>query len=176
MDPVRRLGLAALVGGAGLVLADVFLQMNPGAPDLESTGDYLTVGVLAVSVLLTLGGLFGVQLRQRDVYGRLGQIGLALAVVGHVAAGVLPVRLNEWVLLAGLAGLIGFLLLALAIARAPALPHWTGFLLFAGFVGFLIVRNADLGIALYGATWLVVGYALRAGWAETLPEARPLQA
>jgi hypothetical protein len=176
MDTVRRLGLAALVGGAGLVLANVLLMLNPGAPDLETAGDYLTVGVFATAVLLTAAGLVGLHLRMSDAYGWLGRIGLALALVGQLAAGVAGVRLNEWVFLVTLVGLVGFLLLAFAIARAPAVPHWSGFLLFAGFVGLFVVRDGDLGIALDGIAWLVIGYALWSNWTEAAPSARPLHA
>jgi hypothetical protein len=174
VDTVRRLGLAALVGGAGLVVADGLLVLNPGAPDFEKAGDYVIVGVLIAAVLLTVAGLVGLHLRQRGAYGWLGRIGLALAAIGQPAAGVANVRWNEWVFLISLTGLVGFLLLALAISRKPVLPHWSGFLLFAGFVGLLVVRDGDLGVALDGAAWLVVGYLLWARLPETAA-ARPLQ-
>jgi hypothetical protein len=175
VDTVRRLGLTALVGGAGLVVANLLFVLNPGAPDLETAADYLTIAVLAAAVLLTLVGLVGLHRRQRNAYGRLGRIGVVLALIGQVGAGAANIRWNEWVFLVGLAGLVGFLLLALAIARAPALPHWSGFLLLAGFVGLLVVRDGDLGIALDGIAWLVVGYLLWSSSSETVATARPLQ-
>ena len=177
MDAVQRLGLSALIGGAGLVVANVLLVLNPDARDFDAVGDYLAVGVLAAAVLLTLAGLVGVHLRQRDSYGRLGRVGMLLALVGEAAVGVASVRLNEWVfLVTAVTGLVGFVLLAVAIARAPALPHWSGFLLLVGFVALFAVGDGDFGIALSGVVWLVIGYALRSGWTETAPAARPLQA
>jgi hypothetical protein len=67
-------------------------------------------------------------------------------------------------------------LLALAIARAPVLPHWSGFLLLVGFVALFAVGDGDGGIAFDGVAWLVIGYALRSGWTEGAPAPRPLRA
>jgi len=68
--------------------------------------------------------------------------------------------------LTNLPGVVGFLLLALAISRSPRLPHWTGFVLFVGFVAFWALKEADAGVALDGVVWIVVGYALRSNWSE----------
>jgi hypothetical protein len=43
---------------------------------------------------------------------------------------------NEIPILIGLVtGVIGFVLLTIAIVRAPVLPRWTGYLAFIAFVG-----------------------------------------
>ncbi len=112
-------------------------------------------------MLLTLAGLVAVHVRQREAYSLLGRIGFALAFVGEVAATAVVVRPNEWSYLLAIAfGVVGFFLLSLAIARAPAMPPWSGFLLLVGFVALVAVGDGDFGIALAGAVWLVVGYLL----------------
>lgn len=176
MVDVPRLGSAAMAGGAGLIVANLLMLLNADARGLESAGDWLVVGVLAVAVLLTLAGLFGVHLRERETYGKLGFAAIALALLGQAFGGFANIRLNEWlVLVAIVSGLVGFVLLTFAIARAPVLPAWSGYLLLIGWVGLFAVGDGDLGIALDGVAWLIVGYALRSDW-ETAPAPQPLGA
>jgi hypothetical protein len=65
-----------------------------------------------------------------------------------------------------LTGVIGFLVLTIAVVRAPVLPRWAGYVAYVGFVGLLIVGDADLGIAAAGLVWLAIGYTL---WTEDEP-------
>jgi hypothetical protein len=82
--------------------------------------------------------------------------------VAQVASAAYLATANEIPILIGLVtGVIGFVLLTIAILRAPVLPRWTGYLAFIGFVGLLIVGDADLGIAAAGAVWLLIGWTLR---------------
>jgi len=163
-----------MVGGAGLIVANALMLMNADWRGLGSVGDWLMVGVLAVSVLLTLAGLLGVHLSERGTYGKLGRAAIALALVGQTFGGFANVRLNEWLaVVAVVSGLVGFILLTFAIARAPVLPAWSGYLLLVGWVGLYAIGDSDLGIALDGVAWLVVGYALRSDW-EAAPAPQPL--
>ena len=100
--------------------------------------------------------------RQRAWYGRLGLAAFVLALVAQLASAAYLATANEIPILIGLVtGVIGFLVLTIAIVRAPALPRWTGYLAFIGFVGLLIVGDGDLGIAAAGAVWLLIGWTLR---------------
>jgi hypothetical protein len=169
---MNRLILAALVGGGALILGNVLVLADPDARGLDTAADYVTVGLIMGGVLLTVAGLVAVDLRQRKVYGMLGRVGFVLAVVGQLFAIPSLYRWSEWLfLLTVVPGVAGLLLLAIAIARAPVLPHWIGVLVLAGFIGLTIVGDADLGIAFAGAVWLVVGYLL---WSErTEPAVTP---
>src|SRR5262249_48020272 len=132
-------------------VANVLMLANADARGLESTGDWLVVVVLALAVLLTLAGLLGVHLRERDAYGKLGRAAIVLAFVGQAVGGVANIRLDELgAIVAVLSGLVGFVLLTFAIARAPVLPAWSGYLLLVGWVGLYALGDGDLGIALDG--------------------------
>jgi hypothetical protein len=162
----RALALAAMAGGALLVVGNVILLADPDARGLASAADYPTVAIVIAGVLLASAGLVGVHLRQRTAYGRLGLTGFALALVGQLGAAAYFVAPSEVTFVIGLLGIIGFLILTIAIVRAPALPRWSGYVAYIGFVGLLIVGDADLGIAVGGVVWLVIGYGL---WAEGEP-------
>jgi hypothetical protein len=164
---VRTLRLAAMAGGAGLIAANVLMVIDADARGFGTAGDVLTMAVLCVAVSLTLLGLVGVHVCEREVYGKVGRAALGLALVGQAAGGFANVRLNEWGLLVALAfGLVGFVLLTIAIARAPVLPAWSGYLLLVGWLGLFAVGDADFGIALDGVAWLVVGATFLSRQAE----------
>jgi hypothetical protein len=153
--------LAAVAGGAALIVANVLLLLDPDARSLDAATDYVTIAILVGGGVLVTSGLVAVYLRQREAFGLLGRVGFALAVAGQLLAAVVVFRVNEWTYVIALAlGVVGLLLLAFAIARAPVLPQWTGLLLLVGFIGLLMVGDADLGIAFAGAVWLVIGYVL----------------
>jgi hypothetical protein len=151
-----------LVGGAALIVANVLLLFDPDARSLDGAADYLTIAVLVGGGVLVAAGLVAVHLRQRDDYGILGRVGFALAFAGQLLAAVIVFRATALTyLVALLLGLVGLLLLAFAIAKTRVLPQWSGLLLVVGFIGLLVVGDADFGIALAGAVWLVVGVLLR---------------
>ena len=144
------------------MLGNALLLLDPDARGLESGADYPTVAIVVVGALLVVAGLVGVHLRQRAWYGRLGLAAFVLALVAQLASAAYLATANEIPILIGLVtGVIGFLVLTIAIVRAPALPRWTGYLAFIGFVGLLIVGDGDLGIAAAGAVWLLIGWTLR---------------
>lgn len=167
MGGSRALALAAMVGGGLLVVGNAILLADPDARGLESGADYPTVATVVAGTLLVGAGLVAVHLRQRAAYGKLGLTGFALAVLAQLAAAAYLATGSVITYTIGLlTGVAGFLLLTIAIVRAPVLPRWSGYLAFVGFVGLLIVGDADLGIAAAGLIWLMIGYAL---WAEGEP-------
>lgn len=165
---IRRPALGALLGGAVLVVANILLLTDPGARALASGRDDLTEALVVLGILLTLAGLAGVHLRQKQQYGVLGLIGFILAVAGQTAsiADVFVVD-RQLQLVTTLPATVGFVLLAFAILRSPVLAHWSGFLLLVGFVAFWTLQDVDFGIALDGVVWIVVGYALWSSWTES---------
>jgi hypothetical protein len=167
VDTSRALAVAAMTGGALLVVGNVFLLADPDARGLESGADYPTIAIVVAGALLVSAGLVGVHLRQRTAYGRLGLTGFVLALVALLAAAAFLATSSEAPLLIGLlTGVIGFLVLTIAVVRAPVLPRWAGYVAYVGFVGLLIVGDADLGIAAAGLVWLAIGYTL---WTEDEP-------
>jgi hypothetical protein len=170
---IRRLALVAIAGGAAMIIANVLLFVQPSASGLDSASDYLVEGVVALSLLLSLAGLIGVQLRKAETYGALGTVGFVLALVGQAASVADAFSVDRLLyVVTTLPAIVGYFVLALAILRSPALPHWIGFLLFVGFVAFWVLAEGDEGIALDGVVWIVVGYALWSNWSETAPAAR----
>jgi hypothetical protein len=151
-----------MAGGALLVVGNLVLLADPDARGFTSAADYPTAAIVIAGVLLVSAGLVGVHLRQRAAYGRLGLTGFALALVGQLAAAAYFASASEATFAIGLLGIIGFLLVTIAIFRAPVLPRWSGYVAYVGFVGLLIVGDADLGIAAAGVVWLVIGNALLA--------------
>jgi hypothetical protein len=158
----RDLALAAMTGGALLVVGNALLLADPDARGLASGADYPTVAVVVAGALLVVAGLIGVHVTQRAAYGRLGLIAFVWTLVAQLATVAYLATANEApILIALVASVIGFPLLTIAIERAPVLPGWTGYLAFVALVGLLIVGDADLGIAAAGVAWLAIGYELR---------------
>ena len=150
-----------MAGGALLVLGNALLLVDPDARGLESGADYPTVAIVVAGAVLVCAGLVSVHVRQRGVYGRLGLTAFVLTLVAQLATAAYLATMNEApILLALVAGVIGFVLLTIAIVRAPLLPGWVGYVAFIAFVGMLIVGDADLGIAAAGVVWLAIGYTL----------------
>jgi hypothetical protein len=131
------------------------------------------VGVLAVGTFLTVAGLVALHHVQRAAYGTLGRVGFVLALVGVLAATAVFVAASVLLsLVAILLGVIGLTLVAVAVARRPVLPHWSGFLALLGFVGLVAVGDPDFGSALNGVVWIVLGSLLRS--ARVAPAAAPV--
>lgn len=178
--------VAALV--AALCSLEALLVLtNPEYYSFDSPQDLLLVGAEAAALLLSLAALAGLHSRLGPLYGTLGGVGWLLASLGTAAAGAghvlaLPffdfvntgglvyvlVALQEGYLLPGPAAYAlgvalmsaGYLLLAAAVLRVPALPRWCGPLLAFGMAGLWL--TGFWGWVLFGAAWAAVGYALRA--------------
>ena len=162
---VRLGGLAAMVGGVGVVV--VWLVAGGdwlGSPLASPATHSLMVGAMAAIAAL--------HALQRQRYGLPGTVaslaaffGLAMYLVGAGLAYArddffLAFRDTTFLIVVGLLlatlGLIG---LGLVTMNGPVLPWWCGVALMAGtpLVGFFLA--IWLGVLL-GVPWLVVGYAI----------------
>jgi hypothetical protein len=132
----------------------------------------VAAGLIALGVVDLVG-------RARHVgrFGMLGRFGVraiaagaALLVTGGLVqalffGGDFP-YMPLLVIPAGLALVIGFLLLGVAVRRARVLPRWAGTLLIVGTLAMLGFNDQD-GRALlavpFGVAWVATGYALWSG-------------
>lgn len=164
MAPSGLLGLGAIslaLGGLawfalGLLAAIGLLQAIPGRED---------VGLFIVALLLSTVGLVGLHALQRNSYGRLGRVGLYIALVA-VAARVLGAVVFlmgssalEWISLPGtLAMLVGFVLYGVATLRARVLPRMYGLALAVSMP--VSLPLSVYGTMLFGLILTVLSYAL----------------
>jgi len=126
--------------------------------------------VAFVSALAAIAALHSAQSRSGR-YGRLGAIGALIAFIGYaliatvtaVTAAVGFESLYSVRVIAGLAVLIGSLLLGIMTIRARVLPWWCGALLIVGFplgdILDVVVGEGSEGI-MFGILWASVGYVL----------------
>ena len=139
--------------------------------------------VLSIAgVLLIALGATGVAFRARDA-GRLGTAGRVGLFVGIAGAALLLIAglvqaiffggdfpyMPLFVLPGGLALVIGFLLLGIAILQAGVLRRWAGVLLVIGALAMLGFNDQDARALLaipFGLAWVAVGHALRSGEGE----------
>jgi hypothetical protein len=201
-SPIRAGGLAAIVGGLaattlgllyilqswGMTLGFIEKAVRKGAYE-ELVATMLLVGVSAA--------LASLHLVQRKLYGRLGALasasaigGIAMVVIGYFVSGstsdtVFAVGIG--LLIAGVVvGSTGVVLLGIATIGSGVLPRWCGIALIAGSppgvaIMFFILTPLvmmgdvlrDIGWALAGIPWIVVGYAtFRAATQQTQQRAR----
>ena len=157
-DLVRWGGLAAIAGGAAWAVDNrLVAALGPQAAPSA-------VLLVAAEVLLA-AGLLGLHALQRGGYGRLGTVGLYVAVAAFLAqalgvtAYVLGSNSLNWLAFpAGyLAMLAGLVLYGVATLRAGVLPRWCG----AGLVVLPVTTVlGGYGGILFGLFWLALGYAL----------------
>lgn len=128
------------------------------------------------AVLLIGSGVAALVRRSRAAgrFGSLGRIGVGSAVTGIVVliAALLVQRIffrgdfplmPTFVLPAGLALVLGFLLLGSTILRSGVLPRWTTALLIVGALALLGVNDQNERMLLaipFGLAWMAVGYVL----------------
>jgi hypothetical protein len=137
-------------------------------------------GALAIiGVLLIAMGATAVVSRAREAgrLGTLGRVGLLFGIAGAallLIAGLVQAiffggdfpYMPLFVLPGGLALVIGFLLLGIAMLRSEVLPRWAGALLVIGALVMLGFNDQDARALLavpFGLAWIAVGCAL---WAE----------
>ncbi len=188
---IRWGGLAAMLGGALWVAFAVRLASLPegcvGA-ECELPGrtmrpqDGIAAAVFLAAGVCTVLAVSGLLLRARAVgsLGRLGRAGLLLLGAGAVLlsaalliqqflyGGDFP-QMPAFVIPAGLALVVGFLLVAIATLRAGTLPRWASALLVVGTLSLLGFndQNAQALLAIpFGIAWAAVGYVL---WKGDLP-------
>jgi hypothetical protein len=148
--------------------------------DIRPIGDSSAAAPLFIAAVLLIGaGLAAVVRRARHagrfgVSGRLGLIAAVTGVVTILGAGLVQgvffrgdFPLMPYIVLpAGLAVVIGFLLLGIALLRSGILPRWTAALLVVGTLALLGVndQNAQILLAIpCGIAWVAVGYVFREG-------------
>jgi hypothetical protein len=161
----RLCGLALLVGAllealTAVVTALLFPNDTPqqaaSMPQQYLGISWLILALLnLLSVVLEVGGLPGICVRQRAQAGRLGLVGFILTLVGSIlivgvqAIGLLvlpyladnaphllapPTSYTTYALVAALLLSVGVVLLGLATMRAGVFPRWAGFLLILSIV------------------------------------------
>lgn len=177
---------SAFVGGLLSALVGLLVLLNPGYYIFDSPLDLLVTLTEGAALLAVLGGLVGLHLTQKDIYGRLGRAGfymsaagLIMAGVGHLTALAFFVFVDSGGIVYVLIGLmqgvplvwgviyvlgtiilsIGFLLLGVATLRAKTLPLWCGPALILGLAGLWILGNV-FGWLSFGLAWILISYAL----------------
>jgi hypothetical protein len=142
-------------------------------------GGPLDAVLFLLAVLFLAVGVAGLVIRARNAgrFGRLGSIGLIASGVGVAVliisslvqavffGGDFPL-MPYFVIPGGLAVVVGFLLLGIAILRARVLPRWAAVLLVVGSLAMLGCndQNAQVLMAIpFGVGWVVVGYVLWSG-------------
>ncbi len=160
-DLIRWGGLVSMLAGVLFLLNGLISLANPLPPFLDSVLD----SVFILALLLSVVGLVGFHTLQKGNYGRVGQAGFYIAVVGFLvgALGIGVVIMGGgaliWLVqLATLVQLIGLVLYGAATLQARVLPRWCG-------IGFIIALPlalllGPLGNVLFGLIWLALGYAL----------------
>ena len=160
-DLIRWGGLVSMLAGVLFALNGLISLANPLPPFLSAVLN--TVFILAL--LLTVVGLVGFHTLQKGNYGRVGQAGFYIAVVGFLvgALGIIIVTSGGealiWLVqLATLVQLVGLVLYGAATLQARVLPRWCG-------IGFIVALPLALllgilGNVLFGLIWLALGYAL----------------
>jgi len=174
-----------MLGGALSVAEGGLILLNPGYYGFDSALDSFVLFLEGAALILLLGGLAGLHVRQAGSYGRLGVAGFlaafsgtSLAGAGHIAGlpffdfvnvgGVVYVvstMRSGFLPLWGAVYVAGIFLMSagtfavgIATMGARSLPVWSGPVLIGGLVA-LWAGNAG-GWVLFGLAWLGVGYAM----------------
>lgn len=166
---VRLLASAAVAGGVcWIALAITSLLRGSTSADqaveLTSTVDYLSFGIFAAALALTLPGLIALHVHQRGADGRLGRIGLLVALAGAgaqcvvistiVATGEEP----SWFGVAAPAAIgtwfVGSIMFAIALRRAKVMPGWVGPVL--PVVTLLAIVGSEAGTSVLIGAFLIV--------------------
>ncbi len=165
---VRRLALAAMLGGALYVVAGVVQLASPEQTDpFSRASDYLIQVLLTLSFLLTLAGFVALNLLFKAVGYRglrgwtgfraaaLGQGAMLASAVASLATGSLA--LGFLYTFGVLVLLVGLALLPVATYRAAILPWWSTLLVAA----LAAIIFGEIGVVFVGLVWIALGYVLR---------------
>jgi hypothetical protein len=167
-------GIAGIAAAALFIVSAILEQLSPLQRIYDSVARYLYLGVVVAAdsaVLIAVLGILALH-SGRPRYGRLGTAGTVLTIAGYLIMIVLRMismvagreSLGNVRIGAGLAVLIGSVLLGVIILRARILPWWCGVLLIVAFpLG--DVANAIFSAAenlLLALLWGSVGVALLA--------------
>jgi hypothetical protein len=167
-------GISGIVAAALFIVSAILGQLSPLQRTYDSTASYLYLGVVVAAYIAVIIAVLGIHAlhRGRPRYGRLGTTGTVLTIAGYLIMTVVRMismaagreSLGNVRICAGLAVLIGSVLLGVIILRARILPWWCGVLLIVAFpLG--DVANAIFSAAenlLLALLWGSVGVALLA--------------
>ena len=195
---VRLGGLAVLLGGALVIIADLLSLITIRSGDFSqvaTTRAYaFTIALYPLAAILLLGGLLGLYVHQSEAAGTLGFIGFLLAFFGTAmvvglgwaqlfvapnVAEVAPESLDAsffWPSGLSLAVTIapwalGLLLFGLATLRARVYPRAAAIILIVGAVIVVLPLPLNNVVSGIGGAWL--GFVLFAGkTAAEQPESR----
>ena len=167
-------GIAGIAAAALFIVSAILEQLSPLQRIYDSVASYLYLGVVVAAYIAVIVAVLGIHALHsgRPQYGRLGTTGTVLTIAGYLI--MIVVRMISMVagreslgnvrIGAGLAVLIGSVLLGVIILRARILPWWCGVLLIVAFpLG--DVANAIFSAAenlLLALLWGSVGVALLA--------------
>jgi hypothetical protein len=167
-------GIAGIAASALFIVSAILEQLSPLQRIYDSVASYLYLGVVVAAYIAVIIAVLGIHALHsgRPRYGRLGTTGTVLTIAGYLI--MIVVRMISMVagreslgnvrLGAGLAVLIGSVLLGVIILRARILPWWCGVLLIVAFplsdVANAIFRAAEN--LLLALLWGSVGVALLA--------------
>jgi len=167
-------GMAGIAAAALFIVSAILEQLSPLQRIYDSVASYLYLGVVVAAYIAVIIAVLGIHALHsgRPRYGRLGTTGTVLTIAGYLI--MIVVRMISMVagreslgnvrIGAGLAVLIGSVLLGVIILRARILPWWCGVLLIVAFpLG--DVANAIFSAAenlLLALLWGSVGVALLA--------------
>ena len=167
-------GIAGIAAAALFIVSAILEQLSPLQRIYDSVASYLYLGVVVAAYIAVIIAVLGIHALHsgRPRYGRLGTTGTVLTIAGYLI--MIVVRMISMVagreslgnvrIGAGLAVLIGSVLLGVIIPRARILPWWCGVLLIVAFpLG--DVANAIFSAAenlLLALLWGSVGVALLA--------------
>ncbi|HEY9468075.1 MAG TPA: hypothetical protein VIQ76_00535 [Propionibacteriaceae bacterium] len=167
-------GIAGIVAAALFIVSAILEQLSPLQRIYDSVASYLYLGVVVAAYIAVIIAVLGIHALHsgRPRYGRLGTTGTVLTIAGYLIMIVLRMigmvagreSLGNVRIGAGLAVLIGSVLLGVIILRARILPWWCGVLLIVAFplgdVANAIFRAAEN--LLLALLWGSVGVALLA--------------
>jgi hypothetical protein len=167
-------GIAGIAAAALFIVSAILEQLSPLQRIYDSVASYLYLGVVVAAYIAVIIAVLGIHALHsgRPRYGRLGTTGTVLTIAGYLI--MIVVRMISMVagreslgnvrIGAGLAVLIGSVLLGVIILRARILPWWCGVLLIVAFpLG--DIANAIFSAAenlLLALLWGSVGVALLA--------------
>ena len=197
VSPIRLGGLAAMVGGVRLMVHAAGVASMPrwwvgnaecASRPMRETGIFELFFLLALPLILA--GMAGLALRTRQTgsFGRFGWTGVVAGVVGAaVLVGAILVQaglfggdsslMPFFVIPGGLALIIGFSLVGIAVLRARVLPGWTSALLVASTVAMVGFNDQNAWVLLevpFALAWAAAGYILWSGGRD--PARRPAPA
>jgi hypothetical protein len=194
---VRLGGLVAIVGGLAATILGLLYVLQAWGMTLDFTAKALQKGhyenpVATMLLIGLLAAIVALHLVQRWYYGRWGALtsaaaftGIAMVVSGNLMGELAPATAAVDIVLlvlGALAATVGIVGLGIVTISVGVLPRWCGIAIIAGSppgvgISFLFIAPlgmarilpGEVGWALAGIPWVVVGYAV---FRAATPQAR----